>query len=232
MITREMTVPVAFSLLTRPGVQRDDVRRVATHPPGAAQTRRWLAQPLPQAEVVHTSSTAHAAYMLTRPDAEWDAAISAPLAGEHYRLTTLATGIGDNPDAITRFVLASRPGPPPPPTGRDKTSLVAFMRQDHPGALLEILEQLTMRGVNMSRIESRPTGTALGSYCFSIDCEGHVDDARVGEALMGRRRVCADVRFLGSYERHDGVAPTIRVGTSDGEFHDAAAWLARLRDGH
>ena len=64
-----------------------------------------------------------------------------------------------------------------------------------------------MRGVNMSRIESRPTGTALGSYCFSIDCEGHVDDARVGEALMGLRRVCADVRFLGSYERHDGVAP-------------------------
>jgi len=231
MITREMTVPVAFSLLARPGVQTDDIRRVATHPHGAAQTRRWMAQYLPHAEVVHTSSTAYAAFMLTRPDAEWDAAISAPLAGEHYRLATLATGIGDNPDAITRFVLASRPGPPPPPTGRDKTSLVAFMREDHPGALLEILEQLTMRGVNMSRIESRPTGMALGSYCFSIDCEGHVDDARVGEALMGLRRVCADVRFLGSYERHDGVAPTIRTGTSDREFHDAAAWLARLRDG-
>ena len=64
----------------------------------------------------------------------------------------------------------------------------------------------------MTRIESRPTGAALGNYCFSIDCEGHVDDARVGEALMGLRRVCADVRFLGSYERHDGVAPDIRVG--------------------
>ena len=69
-----------------------------------------------------------------------------------------------------------------------------------------------MRGVNMTRIESRPTGAALGNYCFSIDCEGHVDDARVGEALMGLRRVCADVRFLGSYERHDGVAPTVRPG--------------------
>ena len=67
----------------------------------------------------------------------------------------------------------------------------------------------------MTRIESRPTGAALGNYCFSIDCEGHVEDARVGEALMGLRRVCADVRFLGSYERHDGVAPDIRVGTSD-----------------
>ena len=231
VITRETTVPIAFSLLARPGLEPDAVRRVATHPHAAAQTRRWCAVNLPQAEVVHTSSTAHAAFMLTRPDAGWDAAISAPVAAEHYRLTTLASGIGDNPDALTRFVLVSRPGSPPPPTGMDKTSIVAFMRDDHPGALLEILDQLTMRGVNMTRIESRPTGAALGNYCFSIDCEGHVEDARVGEALMGLRRVCADVRFLGSYERHDGVAPDIRVGTSDREFLDAAAWLARLRHG-
>jgi prephenate dehydratase len=235
MITREMTVPIAFSLLARPGTTLGDVRRVATHPHAAAQTRRWCALHLPQAEVVHTTSTAHAAAVLGGPGArstsQWDAAIAAPVAGEHYRLATLAEGIGDNASAMTRFVLVSRPGPPPPATGRDKTSLVAFMREDHAGALLEILEQLSARGVNMSRIESRPTGAALGNYCFSIDCEGHVDDARVGEALMGLRRVCADVRFLGSYERHDGVAPEIRVGTSDREFHDAAAWLARLRDG-
>ncbi|MGH3445239.1 MAG: prephenate dehydratase [Nocardioidaceae bacterium] len=231
MITREMTVPIAFSLLARHGIEADDVRRVATHPHAAAQTRRWRALHLPDAQTVHVSSTAQAAFMLTRPDCEWDAAIAAPVAGTHYRLATLATGIGDNPEAVTRFVLVSRPGPPPPPTGRDKTSIVAFMRQDHPGALMEILEQLTMRGVNMTRIESRPTGAALGNYCFSIDCEGHLDDARVGEALMGLRRVCADVRFLGSYERHDGVAPDIRLGTSDAEFLDAAAWLARLRNG-
>ncbi len=232
MITREMTVPIAFSLLARPGTDPADVRRVATHPHAAAQTRRWCALHLPGAEVVHTTSTAHAAFMLTQTDAGWDAAISAPVAAEHYRLSTLAKGLGDNPDALTRFVLVSRPGSPPPATGRDKTSIVAFMREDHPGALLEILDQLTMRGVNLTRIESRPTGAALGNYCFSIDCEGHVDDSRVGEALMGLRRVCADVRFLGSYERHDGIAPDIRVGTSDAEFHDAAAWLARLRNGY
>jgi prephenate dehydratase len=231
MITREMTVPVAFSLLVRHGVSADDVRRVATHPHAAAQTRRWLALHLPQAEVVHTTSTAFAAFMLTRPEADWDAAVSAPVAAEHYRLATLATGIGDTPGALTRFVLVSRPGPPPPPTGRDKTSVVAFMREDHPGALMEILDQLAMRGVNLTRIESRPTGAALGNYCFSVDAEGHVADARVGEALMGLRRVCADVRFLGSYERHDGVAPEIRPGTTDAEFDDAAAWLARLRNG-
>ncbi|HEX6246800.1 MAG TPA: prephenate dehydratase [Nocardioidaceae bacterium] len=231
MITREMTVPIAFSLLARPGTAPDDIKVVATHPHAAAQTRRWLALHLPHTEVVHTTSTAAAAAAVADPASTWDAAIAAPLAAEHYRLHVLAEGIGDNPDAITRFVLVSRPGVPAPRTGADKTSLVAFMREDHPGALLEILEQLTMRGVNMTRIESRPTGAALGNYCFSIDCEGHVDDARVGEALMGLRRVCADVRFLGSYERHDGIAPTIRPGTTDAEFEDAAAWLARLRHG-
>jgi prephenate dehydratase len=231
MITREMTVPIAFSLLAAPGTGRDDVRRIATHPHAAAQTRRWVALHLPSAELVHTTSTAQAAFMLSQPDPPWQAAISAPLAADHYRLSVLAEGIGDNPDAITRFVLVSRPGVPAPQTGADKTSLVAFMRDDHPGALLEILDQLTMRGVNLTRIESRPTGAALGNYCFSIDCEGHIEDARVGEALMGLRRVCADVRFLGSYERHDGVEPTVRYGTSDREFNDAAAWLARLRTG-
>ena len=132
---------------------------------------------------------AAAAAAVADPASSWDAAIAAPVAADHYRLAVLAEGIGDNPDALTRFVLVSRPGVPAPRSGRDKTSLVAFMRDDHPGALLEILEQLTMRGVNMTRIESRPTGAALGNYCFSIDCEGHVDDARVGEALMGLRHL-------------------------------------------
>jgi prephenate dehydratase len=231
MITREMTVPVAFSLLARPGTAPHDIAVVATHPHAAAQTRRWLALHLPDAEVVHASSTASAAAAVADPASGWDAAIAAPVAGEHYRLATLAKEIGDNPDAMTRFVLVSRPGPPPPRTSADKTSLVAFMREDHPGALLEILEQLTMRGVNLTRIESRPTGAALGDYCFSIDCEGHVQDARVGEALMGLRRVCADVRFLGSYERHDGKPASVRPGTTDAEFADASAWLARLRGG-
>jgi prephenate dehydratase len=236
MIVAEMTVPVAFSLLVRPGTALADVRRVATHPHAAAQTRNWLAEHLPNAEVVHASSTAAAAAALrVGPEAQldppWDAAISAPVAAEHYRLESLAEGIGDNAEAVTRFVLVSRPGRPASPTGRDKTSLVAFMREDHPGALMEILEQLTTRGVNLTRIESRPTGAALGDYCFSIDAEGHIADQRVGEALMGLHRVCADVRFLGSYERHDGKAPTIRQGTTDEEFEEAGAWLTRLRQG-
>ena len=85
------------------------------------------------------------------------------------------------------------------------------------------------RGINLTRIESRPNGGRLGDYCFSIDCEGHVSDERVGETLMGLKRVCADVRFLGSYPRADGVAAQVEGGTGDREFLEARAWLHSLR---
>ncbi|WP_231979407.1 ACT domain-containing protein [Tessaracoccus coleopterorum] len=102
------------------------------------------------------------------------------------------------------------------------------MRQDHAGALLEILEQFAVRGVNLSRIESRPTKTTLGSYCFSIDCEGHLRDKRVAEALEGLHRVCPQVYFLGSYPRANGRRPEIGVGFSDSEFDAARAWVNGL----
>lgn len=235
MITREVLLPVEFALLARPGTDLDDVRRVVTHPVAEAQCRQWLAAKLPGARAYLTASTAAAAAMVANGQGDdegpYDAAIAATIAADHYRLATLASGIGDRPDAATRFVLVRRPGPPPPPTRGDKTSLVAYIRDDHPGALLEILEQFATRGVNLTRIESRPTGDGIGRYCFAVDCEGHVADARVGEALMGLRRVCADVRFLGSYPRADGMTPTTAFGTSNEDFRAAAAWLARLRGG-
>ncbi|MDQ3592254.1 MAG: prephenate dehydratase, partial [Actinomycetota bacterium] len=231
VITREVTVPVELALLSRPGRDLYAVRTVATHPHAAAQCRSWLARHLPDVEVVPLGSTAQAAQMVGGPDAIYDAAIAAPIAAEHYRLSVLASCIGDNPDAITRFVLVSRPGALPPRTGADKTTLVAFIRDDHPGALLEVLDQFALRGVNLTRIESRPTGSALGRYCFSIDCEGHIAEARVGEALMGLRRVCADIRFLGSYPRLDEVETSVRTGTGDADYADATSWLARLRTG-
>jgi prephenate dehydratase len=230
IITREMAVPVRFALLARPGRDPFTVRRIATHPHAAAQCRRWLSTHHPDVEVVDVASTAQAAAIVAAPDSVYDAAIAAPIAAAHYRLAVLEHEIGDNPDAETRFVLVARPGPVPPRTGTDKTSLVAFIRDDHPGALMEVLDEFALRGVNLTRIESRPTGAALGRYCFSIDCEGHLEDARVGEALMGLRRICADVRFLGSYARLDGAAPVVRDGTSDKDFDDASAWLERLRN--
>ena len=108
---------------------------------------------------------------------------------------------------------------------------MAFIADDHPGALLELLTEFAVRGVNLTRIESRPTGVGLGRYYFSIDAEGHIAHARVAEALAAIRRECADVRFLGSYPRADGVAPTVRAGTSDLDFSDAHAWVDRIRRG-
>ncbi|MCA1712549.1 MAG: prephenate dehydratase [Actinobacteria bacterium] len=226
-ITREVLLPVSFALLGRPGTVREDVRTVATHPHAEAQCRRWLADVLPAASVVLSPSTADAARSVR--DGVYDAAISAPVAAEHYGLQVLANDVHDTEGAVTRFVLVARPGRPSAPSGMDRTTVVAFIAEDHPGALLQLLTEFAVRGVNLTRIESRPTGRGLGSYCFSVDCEGHVADARVGEALSALRRVCADVRFLGSYPRADGVAPVVAPGTADDDFRAAAAWLDRLR---
>jgi prephenate dehydratase len=229
VITREILLPVQFTLFGRPGTRLADVKHVLTHPHAAAQCRNWLASHLPDAAVTEGGSTAAAAAEVADPGSRFDAAICARVAGEMYRLSPLAEGIADNADAVTRFVLVSRPGPVGPPTGADKTTMVLFMRENHPGALLEILEQFASRGVNLSRIESRPTKRTLGDYCFSVDAEGHVDDARVAEALMGLHRVCAEVVFLGSYPRADGEAPLIRTGTANEDYTAAAAWLRRIR---
>ncbi len=228
VIASEVVLPVTFALLARASTGLGDVRRVATHPHAEAQCRSWIASHLPEALVVPAASNAAAARAVADPDSGYDAAIAGMLAGQRYGLTPLAEGIEES-DAHTRFVLVTTPGHPPSPTGADKTSLVVFMKQDRTGALLEILEQFATRGVNLTRIESRPVGAKLGNYCFSIDFEGHVADARVGEALMGLHRVCADVRFLGSYARADGVEPIVAESTSNADFAEARAWLRALR---
>ena len=228
-IVREVLLPVQFTLFARNGTKLHDVRRVLTHPHAAAQFRDWLACNLPNAIITEGGSTAAAAAEVADPRSRFDAAICAQVAGELNGLIPLAAGIADNPDAITRFVLVSRPGSVGPATGADKTTMVLFMRDDHPGALLEILEQFASRGVNLCRIESRPTKKSLGDYCFSVDAEGHIDDARMAEAMMGLHRVCRDVVFLGSYPRADLTESIIRHGTSNEEYAAAATWLRRLR---
>jgi prephenate dehydratase len=229
-IAREVLLPVMFSLLVRTGTTADAVKTVATHPHAEAQTRRWLRDRLPHAEVVFTGSTAGAAMAVAA--GEFDAAVAAPIAGVRAGLSPLAEDIADTPGAVTRFVLLTRPGPPPAPTGRDKTSLVAFIRDDHTGALLEVLTEFAVRGVNLTRIESRPTGEQLGQYCFSVDCEGHLAEARVGDALAALRRICADVRYLGSYPRdRGGENKPLPPGRDDVSFAAAESWLAGLRDG-
>jgi prephenate dehydratase len=228
-ICAELLLPVTFALLAREGTPLEGIKTVGGHPQAQPQCRHWLAAHLPGAEWRPASSNAEAARQAA--EGEIDAALAGAFAADRYGLAVLADGVNDVPDAVTRFVVVSRPGPVPAATGADRTSLVAFLREDHPGALMELLTEFAVRGINLTRIESRPTGDGLGRYCFSIDCEGHLDDARVGEALMGLRRVCADVRFLGSYPRRDEGRTQVRPGTSDPEFAQAAAWLGRLRYG-
>jgi prephenate dehydratase len=235
IIRAEVLVPVEFALLARPGTNLADVKLVGGHAVAQPQCRRWLAGHLPEAEWRPALSNADAARLVA--DGELDAALAGRFAAGHYRLAVLADAVHDRAGAVTRFVEVSLPGPPAEPTGFDRTSVVAFLADDHPGALMDILSQFAMRGVNLSRIESRPTGQGIGRYCFFIDCEGHVGQASVGEALMGLRRTCGDVRFLGSYPRAD--RPPARApredqaladtGQAEARFAGATAWLDQIR---
>ncbi|MDQ1680638.1 MAG: prephenate dehydratase [Frankiaceae bacterium] len=226
-IAREVELAVSFALMVRPGTTRERIATVATMPHAEAQVRDYLRKELPDARYIASSSTAVGAQLVAA--GQYDAAVGDALAAEIYGLEILARDIQDRDGAVTRFVLAVPPGPVPPPTGADKTSLVCYIADDHAGALLEILTEFAVRGVNLTRIESRPTGEGLGRYCFSIDCEGHIAEARMGEALSALHRICEDVRFLGSYARADGAGPTIRRATGDADFAEAASWLASLR---
>jgi prephenate dehydratase len=235
VITREVLLPVNFVLAARPDVKRDAITAVVAHPQASAQCRHWLARHLPDAVVIDALSNGAAAAAVAA--GQYEAAICAPIGGTRHRLAVLAEEIGDHPDAMTRFLLVSRPGVPAAPSGDDLTSLAVYIAHDRVGALLAVLTELAVRGVNLTRIESRPTGERLGRYVFFLDCAGHVADVRLGEALRGLRRICADVRFLGSYPRahgDDGPPPLPAVspaGTADADFADADAWLARLRAG-
>jgi prephenate dehydratase len=227
LIWAEVPLPITFALLGRPGTPLSEVRTVGGHPQAQPQCRRWLTGHLADAEWVPAASNAEAARLVS--EGKIDAALAGAFAAARYGLEVLAQDISDRENAVTRFVVVGPPAPLAAPTGADRTTLAAFLAHDHAGALTEILTEFLVRGVNLTTIHSRPTGNRLGNYYFFIDCEGHVADARVGEALMGLRRLCADVRFLGSYPRADGGQTEIPRGTSDTEFAAAAQWLAGLR---
>lgn len=232
MITREVVLPVEFVLGSRAMIPLAQIRSVAAHPQASAQCRNWLLANVPDAVVVDMLSNAAAA--ISAAAGEHDAALCAPIGVARNELVVLADKVADHADAVTRFALLTRPGPPAPPTGDDVTSLAVSIRRDQVGALLAVLTELAVRGVNLSRIESRPTGEQLGTYVFFLDCSGHVAEPRLGEALQGLRRICAEVRFLGSYPRHrltrEAPVPSPK-GLSDEDFADSAAWLARIRAG-
>lgn len=227
-ILHEVVVPVSFVLVAPAGVTLEDITAVGTHPHAWAQTRDWFGENLPLARHVPANSTAAAAHSLVAGTDAFQAAVCAPLVAEQTGLNILAEAIEDNLGAVTRFVLVGQPGSLPEPTGADKTTLAIPLPEDHPGALMAILEQFASRGVNLSRIESRPTGEYLGQYTFSVDVDGHVRDARVADALRGLHRVSPGTRFLGSYPRADQQQPVIRSYNSDAAFAEATSWVDNL----
>ncbi|MFC7401505.1 prephenate dehydratase [Citricoccus sp. GCM10030269] len=224
-IMREILVPISFVLVAPSPRELDQIRTLATHTHAWAQVRNWAAAHLPQAEFIPANSTAGAARGLLEPATQYDAAVCAPLVASQTGLTVLASAIEDTPGAVTRFVLVSRPGPVPAPTGSDKTTVVVPLPDDHPGALMDILDQFSTRGINLSRIESRPTGTGLGSYFFSIDFEGHVAEERVKAALAALYRMIPGIRFLGSYPRADQLKYTVPAHTRDAAYRAGQEWV-------
>jgi prephenate dehydratase len=223
--------------MVRPGTTAEQIRTVASHNHGIAQTRNWIARNLPHAEVLVSTSTSEAAAQVAR--GEIDAAVCAPLAADQFGLEIIADDVADNAGAVTRFVLVAPPGPPPAPTGHDRTTLAATT-QNRPGSLLGLLTELAVRGIDLTRIESRPIKDRHAEYWFHLDCTGHIAEPAMGEAMAALHRRCDRVRFLGSYPRAAGGngatsgvgAPAVpEHGTDAAAFAASERWLAGLRSG-
>ena len=228
LIQREVDLPVSLNLCVKPGVSLADVRMVVSFPHAIAQCRGWLAKKLPSAESRASHSTSDAAREVSKSKRTDMAAICNRLAAELYGLEVLATDIEDHPENQTRFVLVGQGIPSP--TGHDKTSIVCFQREDRPGSLLSILHEFAARAVNLTKLESRPTKRGLGDYCFFIDCEGHVSDEIIADAMRNLAAKQADVKFLGSYPvggpLEAGVARRRAAGRA---WKHASVWVESLR---
>ncbi len=196
----ELTLDVAFSIAVRPGRTAADVRTVAAFPVAAAQVRHWLAERLPAAELRPANSNAAAAQQVA--EGRVDAAVSSPLAAATTGSPTLAEGVVDEPNARPASCWSARPArrrPAPGPTARRWCCGSTTRRARWSSALTEF----GVRDIDLTRIESRPTRTELGTYVFFLDCVGHLDDDAVAEALKALHQRCTDVRYLGSWPTGD-----------------------------
>ncbi len=227
-IIGEYLVPVRFVLVAKPGKRLEHINVVTGHPVAYGQCRRWLDDQLPRHRHLPATSNVQAAADLFDETKGIDAAIAPPGIEEYYDVEVVASGIAENPDAVTRFVLVGRTAPVGQPTGADKTSLIVELPNDKAGSLLELLEQFATRGVNLTLLASRPIGDRMGRYRFVIDAEGHVRDERVADALLGVKRFSPRVVFLGSYQRADRVAATTRDEHDNDSFREARDWLSSL----
>ena len=198
-ISREVVVPIRHLLIGPEGATLDDIHTVMSHPQALGQCRRFLEARLPQATQVAALSTAGAVQSAVEGGDPGVAAIGPEPAHRLYGGVVMASEIQDNPSNLTRFVVMAAADAAP--TGDDKTSIGLTADADEPGVLEKIIRPLADAGLNLTRLESRPTKGWLGTYVFLIDFEGHRADPRVGEVIekMGER--AETLKVFGSYPR-------------------------------
>jgi chorismate mutase/prephenate dehydratase len=199
LVRQELVLEVAHALLVRPGATLSAIERVYSHPQPLAQCRVWLAKNLPHAQLVQTSSTVTAAREALAD--ERGAAIASRLAAETIGgLDVLREGIHDRAENATRFFVIAKTDAPR--TGKDKTTL-AFSVKDGRGALRSVLTVFDDAGLNLTRIESRPSRQKRWDYVFLADVEGHRADEPLAKAIAELGTRCDMVKVLGSYPRHE-----------------------------
>lgn len=205
-IVGEHDHPIRHCLIAREEVALDRIEVVLSHPQASAQCARFIRDRLPAAEVRAAASTAEAVRVVSESAEPW-AALGAASAASLYGCAILRDGVEDAPDNVTRFVWVAPEGVASAGEGPWRTSLVfAELGEDRPGALVEALGAFSARGVNLTRIESRPRRRGLGRYMFFCDCEGSLEDAEVAEAIDDLRSKAESMRVLGSYPvRSEGI---------------------------
>ncbi|GAA3035994.1 prephenate dehydratase [Gordonia defluvii] len=224
-IFAETLLDIAFTVAAAGDLDPGDVRTIAAYPVAEAQVRESVAHLFPNARFVLASSNSAAAGDVVSGRA--DAAITTPVAAAATGLFVLAERVVDSVGAATRFVLLGRPGPVPARTGRDRTSIIVDLL-NRPGSLLAVLDEFAARGIDLTRIESRPRHNANPErpgveYRFFIDAVGHLDDAAIGEALRALHRNAERVVFLGSWPV-DGPG-----GMPPPDHRESETWFSRLR---
>ncbi len=194
LIAGERVLPVSFVLFRAPD-DASPLHGVSSHPFGLAQCSRFIADR--GLEVRETLSTALACQELAAGGRPGWGALARRLAGELHGLRAEAEGLEDDERAATRFVLLRRACPGP--TGKDHTAFALRPRSDQPGSLVRLLQEFSVRDINLTAIKSRPTKELLGEYVFYIECEGHIADPRLRDAVLGLLRFEGETRFLGSF---------------------------------
>lgn len=198
-IRAEVVLPIEHYLMAKPGTTIETLATIYSHPQAIGQCRRFLERCFPKAQIVASLSTAAAVEDAFNSPAP-AAAIAPRRAAELYAAEILASNIQDVGDNQTRFVVLAHEDQPP--TGDDKTSICfALADDDKPGTLVDVLNELAARSINMTKIESRPSKESLGKYIFLIDLEGHREDAIVAECLDRVRAKATLYKLFGSYPR-------------------------------